>query len=66
MTVSGVDSKPPIDEPTEKMVLTHIQALRALGHTTANATDIARALGLSTKEVEAAVVALAQKALKRI
>jgi biotin operon repressor len=66
MTVSGVDPKPPVDERIEKTVLTHIQALRARGHTTANTTDIARALGLSTEAVEAAVVALAQKGLKRI
>lgn len=48
----------------EKAVYAHIRAMRTLGHTTANTEQIAKALDLSRREVEAAVRGMESRGVK--
>jgi hypothetical protein len=48
----------------DSAVLAHLRARRALGHTTVNSGDVARALGLSPGEVLRSLGRLAPKGVK--
>jgi hypothetical protein len=48
----------------ESAVYAHIQAVRALGRTTINTTEVARALGLSLADVERTLSALRRRGVK--
>lgn len=48
----------------ESAVFAHIQAMRALGRTRVNVTEIATALGLYERQVEATLSALRNKGVK--
>lgn len=48
----------------EKAVYGHIRALRALGRDTVNTVEIAQALGISVKEVDASIANLRAKGVK--
>jgi hypothetical protein len=50
----------------ESAVYAHIQAMRALGITRTDTSEIARALGLDTAAVEKSIPALTQKGVKVI
>lgn len=50
----------------ETAVYSHIKAMRALGRTSLNTTEIARALSISRKDVERAVPNLRDKGVRRI
>lgn len=49
-----------------RAVYDHIRAMRTLGRTTVNSADIAKALGLSRRDVEAAIVQLSERGVKVI
>jgi hypothetical protein len=50
----------------EEAVFAHIRAMRSLGRTTANTAQIARALSLSTREVDRAVARLHDRGVKLV
>ena len=60
-TKKKIATSPKDNSATEKAVYAYIRALRALGHTTANTADIARALSLPLSDVDRAVQALKTK-----
>lgn len=57
---------PASNKSIENAVYAHLQAMRALGHTTVNTGDVARALGLSQSTVEKTIAGLASKGVKAI
>jgi hypothetical protein len=72
-TVSVSKGRPALDrrhvadhanQKIENAVYAHIQALRALGHTRVNTTEIADALKLSNSAVVAAIRSLTSKGVK--
>jgi hypothetical protein len=48
----------------EGAVYAYLQAMRALGHTLVNTSDVARALGLSQAMVESTIASLAKRGVK--
>ena len=64
IAVFPVDTKERTVDELEAAVYSHIQALRALGHTTVKTSDIAAALSLSLGVVNAIVVRLKNKGVK--
>ena len=56
--------RPERADPVVSAVYSHIRAIRSLGHTTVNTADIARALSISTQQVETSLSALKNKGVK--
>ena len=60
---AGASAQKLIDD-IERAVYGHIRALRALGRTTVNTVEVARSLGITASDVEAALIALKSKGVK--
>jgi hypothetical protein len=61
-----VAPKPVVAENVIAAVYAHVQAVRALGKTVVTPEEISRALGLSTKQVEAALNGLKERGVKPV
>lgn len=64
VTPTDDDTDDAADGRIEDAVYTYIQAVRALGRTTINTSEIASALGIDRRKVEAAAAALKDKGVK--
>lgn len=65
--LSGANARSPSsNSKVENAVYAYIRAIRALGRTTVNTTDIAKALHLNVSAVDQAISSLRQKGVKRI
>jgi hypothetical protein len=67
-TISSADliEAPPglTSSAIEDAVYAHLQAMRALGHTRVNTTEVARALGLPLELVDATIASLVKRGVK--
>lgn len=61
-----VSIRPPHDNKIERAVYSHIRAIRTLGRTQINTSDIADALSLDVKDVNRAVTKLRAKGVRKI
>lgn len=55
-----------ITPAVERAVYSHLQAMRALGETSANTAEVARALGLTLPMVDAAMLRLSRRGVRAV